>query len=102
MLQKYKNDVDVNERVVQFQNRIVNSANAFFDKQPKFLRYRPDIAVLTSIELDHIEVFPDLASLQEVFRAFLRLLPADGRLIACDDDAGVVETVPDDLAAPVT
>jgi UDP-N-acetylmuramate: L-alanyl-gamma-D-glutamyl-meso-diaminopimelate ligase len=77
-------------------------SNAFFDPRPKFLHYRPDIAVLTSIELDHIEVFPNLEALQEVFRSFLRLLPPDGRLIACEDDAGVVATIPDDMAAPVT
>ncbi len=76
--------------------------NAFFDKQPKFLHYRPDIAILTSIELDHIEVFPDLEALQEVFRSFMRLLPPAGRLIACHDDPGVRATVPADLVAPVT
>ena len=76
--------------------------NAFFDPQPKFLHYRPDIAILTSIELDHIELFPDLESLQDVFRSFLRLLPPGGRLIACHDDQGVRATVPPDLAAPVT
>jgi len=76
--------------------------NAFFDPQPKFLHYRPAIAILTSIELDHIELFPDLESLQDVFRSFLRLLPPDGRLIACHDDQGVQATVPPDLAAPVT
>ncbi|MCZ6649997.1 MAG: Mur ligase domain-containing protein [Acidobacteria bacterium] len=76
--------------------------NAFFDRQPKFLRYKPEIAVLTSVELDHIEIFPDLESLREMFRAFIQLLPAHGRLLACHDDAGVRATVPDDLPATVT
>ena len=32
--------------------------NAFFDRRPKFLRYRPRLAVLTSVELDHVELGP--------------------------------------------
>ena len=76
--------------------------NAFFDRQPKFLRYKPEIAVLTSVELDHIEIFPDLESLRAMFRAFIQLLPAHGRLLACHDDAGVRATVTGDLPAPVT
>jgi len=75
--------------------------NAFFDRQPKFLRYRPEIAILTSVELDHIEIFPDMASMQAMFRAFIRLLPPHGRLLACHDDAGVRATIPGDLQATV-
>ena len=63
---------------------------AFFDKGPKFLHYRPRTAILTSIELDHVEVFEDLAALETAFRQFVALLPADGRLIACTDDDRVV------------
>jgi UDP-N-acetylmuramate: L-alanyl-gamma-D-glutamyl-meso-diaminopimelate ligase len=75
--------------------------SAFFDKGPKFLHYRPQTAVLTGMELDHIEVFPDLDALKEAFRRFVELLPVDGRLVAWSGDAGV-----DDIAAscraPVT
>jgi len=68
--------------------------SAFFDKGPKFLHYRPQTAVLTSIEMDHIEVFPDLDVLKEAFRRFVDLLPVDGRLVAWSDDPDV-----DDVAA---
>ena len=74
---------------------------AFFDKQPKFLHYRPRTALLTGIELDHVEVFPDLAALFRAFQSFVRLVPARGRLIACTDDprvAGVTRA----CVAPVT
>jgi UDP-N-acetylmuramate: L-alanyl-gamma-D-glutamyl-meso-diaminopimelate ligase len=74
---------------------------AFFDKGPKFLHYRPRSAVLTSIEMDHVEVFPDLDALQQAFRRFLQLLPPDGRLIACADDAGVAAVI-EHCLAPVT
>jgi UDP-N-acetylmuramate: L-alanyl-gamma-D-glutamyl-meso-diaminopimelate ligase len=75
--------------------------SAFFDKGPKFLHYRPQTAVLTSIELDHIEVFPDLDVLKEAFRRFVDLLPIDGRLVAWSDDPDV-EEIAASCRAPVT
>jgi UDP-N-acetylmuramate: L-alanyl-gamma-D-glutamyl-meso-diaminopimelate ligase len=66
---------------------------AFFDKGPKFLHYRPRTAILTSVEYDHAEMFPDLAAVKEAFRGFAALLPADGLLIYCADDANVREVV---------
>ncbi len=56
---------------------------AFFDKGPKFLHYRPRAALFTSLEYDHADIFPDLASLREAFRRFVRLLPPEGRLMVC-------------------
>ena len=58
---------------------------AFFDKGPKFLHYQPHYAILTSIEHDHADIYPDLASVQQAFRQFVALLPRDGFLVAADD-----------------
>jgi UDP-N-acetylmuramate: L-alanyl-gamma-D-glutamyl-meso-diaminopimelate ligase len=66
---------------------------AFFDKGPKFLHYRPRTAILTSVEYDHAEMFPDLASVKAAFRGFAALVPEDGLLIYCADDANVREVV---------
>src|SRR4029078_9112038 len=46
--------------------------SAFFDKRPKFVHYRPDLAVLGNVEFDHADIYPDLAAVQ---LAFTRLLP---------------------------
>src|SRR5512146_2915393 len=35
---------------------------AFFEKTPKFWHYRPEVAIVTSIEHDHIDIYPDAAS----------------------------------------
>ncbi len=59
---------------------------AFFDKGPKFLHYRPHIAILTSIEFDHADIFKDLGAVIEAFRRFVLLIPEDGRLIVNGDD----------------
>jgi len=60
---------------------------AYFDKRPKFLHYQPDVAVITSCEFDHGDIFSDLQEIQDQFRAFGRLVPPEGRLIAFGDDA---------------
>lgn len=64
---------------------------AFFDKESKFLHYQPQIAVITSIEFDHADIFDDLEAVKNAFRKFVALIPEDGVLIANFDDQNVVE-----------
>ena len=67
---------------------------SFFDKGPKFLHYRPKTAVLTSVEYDHAEMFPDLDAVKEAFARFVELIPpaaAGGTLAVCADDPLALE-----------
>ena len=66
---------------------------AYFDKGPKFLHYRPRSVILTSVEYDHAEMYPDLASVKQAFRRLLELIPPDGLLVYCADDANVREVL---------
>lgn len=59
--------------------------SCFFDKEPKFLHYRPHIGVLTSVEFDHGDIYKSLDILIEKFTKFIALVPADGLVIACTD-----------------
>ncbi len=59
---------------------------AFFDKGPKFLHYDPWIAVLTSIEFDHADIYRDLDHVIENFRKLINLMPPEGLIIANNDD----------------
>ncbi|BHH82912.1 UDP-N-acetylmuramate:L-alanyl-gamma-D-glutamyl-meso-diaminopimelate ligase [Desulforhopalus sp. 52FAK] len=68
---------------------------AFFDKESKFLHYRPQIAVITSIEFDHADIFADLDAIKRAFLKFVALIPEDGYLIANFDDPNVVEIIKD-------
>jgi UDP-N-acetylmuramate: L-alanyl-gamma-D-glutamyl-meso-diaminopimelate ligase len=61
---------------------------AFFDKGPKFLHYQPKICVLTSVEFDHADIFPDLQAVENAFAQLVTSIPADGLLIANADDPG--------------
>jgi UDP-N-acetylmuramate: L-alanyl-gamma-D-glutamyl-meso-diaminopimelate ligase len=62
---------------------------AFFDKRPKFVHYRPNTAILTSVEFDHADIYRDLDHVKEAFRTLVGLIPADGLLIARWDDPNV-------------
>jgi len=61
---------------------------AFFDKGPKFLHYQPWAVVLTSVEFDHADIFPNLEAVENAFRRLLAILPAEGLLVVNADDAG--------------
>jgi UDP-N-acetylmuramate: L-alanyl-gamma-D-glutamyl-meso-diaminopimelate ligase len=66
---------------------------AFFDKESKFLHYRPDIAIITSVEFDHADIFTDLDHIKRSFKKFVSLLPPNGLIVAHLDDHNVAEVV---------
>ena len=61
---------------------------AFFDKGPKFLHYQPWAVVLTGVEFDHADIFPNLEAVENAFRRLLAIIPADGLLVVNADDPG--------------
>ena len=70
---------------------------AFFDKRPKFVHYLPRIAVLTSVEFDHADIYDDLEAIGRAFDLLVQEMPADGVLIAWGDSPEVrarVEAAP--------
>lgn len=56
--------------------------SAFFEKSPKLWQYRAESAILTSVEHDHIDIYPDEASYVAAFEGFVDRLPEDGVLVA--------------------
>jgi UDP-N-acetylmuramate: L-alanyl-gamma-D-glutamyl-meso-diaminopimelate ligase len=67
--------------------------SAFFDKGPKFLHYRPQVVILTSIEYDHADIYQDLEAVKSAFGQLLAIIPKDGILIANTDDRVVSDLV---------
>ena len=53
---------------------------AFFDKRSKFVHYRPRTAILNNLELDHADIFPDLAAIETQFHHLVRTVASTGRL----------------------
>ncbi len=55
--------------------------SAFFEKTPKMWRYRPSSAIVTSLEHDHIDIYPTPDIYAAAFRRFVELVPATGVLV---------------------
>jgi UDP-N-acetylmuramate--alanine ligase len=53
------------------------------------LKLDPEILVITNIELDHTDYFPNLAAVQETFRKAAEKVPAHGAIITNPEDAHI-------------
>jgi UDP-N-acetylmuramate: L-alanyl-gamma-D-glutamyl-meso-diaminopimelate ligase len=58
---------------------------AFFDKRPKFVHYRPQTVILTGVEFDHADIYPDMAAVEDAFAQLVAEVPPCGRIVACAD-----------------
>jgi len=57
------------------------------DRRPKFHLYKPNIAILSGIAWDHINVFPTFDIYINQFEKFVDLIEPNGVLIYCAEDA---------------
>lgn len=58
---------------------------AFFDKVPKFVHYQPKTAIITSLEFDHADIYPDVETIERQFDRLVGLVPEDGTIYVCAD-----------------
>lgn len=61
------------------------------DLRPKFHHYHPDIAVLTGIAWDHMNVFPTFENYVEQFSIFIDKITENGSLIYFEEDENIRE-----------
>lgn len=59
------------------------------DRRPKFHLYKPNIAILSGIAWDHINVFPTFENYVEQFKIFIDLIEHGGSLVYCELDEEV-------------
>lgn len=59
-----------------------------------FVHYKPLGAIITNIELDHVDHFATLDAVYEIFKEFIDTIESGGFLIACGDDPGVRTLLP--------
>ncbi len=66
--------------------------SAFFDKIPKFMHYKPNHLILTSIEFDHQDIYPNIDAVKSAFLSLLKI-QKDGLIVAYADKnvLGVLE-----------
>ncbi|TVR63707.1 MAG: UDP-N-acetylmuramate--L-alanine ligase [Gemmatimonadales bacterium] len=53
-----------------------------------FLHLRPEVAVVTNMEEDHLDIYGSLEGVREGFRSYLRQVVPGGAVVACADDPG--------------
>ncbi len=63
-----------------------------FDRS--FLRLAPIIAVITTIDVDHLDTYEDLDAIKSAFVQFAEQVPFFGQVIVCLDDPNVQEILP--------
>ena len=63
-----------------------------FDRS--FLRLTPTIAVVTTLEAEHLDYYKDLEEIKLVFTEFVNKVPFYGSVILCLDEATIQEIMP--------
>ncbi len=63
------------------------------DRRPKFHLYQPNIALLSGIAWDHINVFPTLENYEEQFKIFIDQITPGGILIYNEEDSTIKRLV---------
>lgn len=65
---------------------------SYFDKAPKFLHYKPDIAVITSLEFDHADIYDNYEEYKQSFIFLAKEMPDKG-LFILNGDSGEVRSL---------
>jgi UDP-N-acetylmuramate--alanine ligase len=78
------NNLGVNARAGKGKTFVIEADE--YDRM--FLGLKPVIEVVTNVEHDHPDCYPTPADFQAAFVEFVKLLPPDGVLVACVEDAG--------------
>ncbi len=76
--------------------------SAYFDKKAKFYHYQPRYLVLTSIEYDHADIYPNIETLKDAFRDLVSFVPGEGLILACSDYPDVLDVVKEASCRVVT
>src|SRR6266404_1859670 len=59
-----------------------------------FLQLHGNIAVITNIDIEHLETYADLDDIKQTFTQFIYNLPIDGKAIICIDDENIRSLLP--------
>jgi len=59
-----------------------------------FLCLFPIVSMVTNIDADHMDFYPDLDSIKNAFLKFMNMVPFYGVNVVCGDDENIMELVP--------
>lgn len=57
--------------------------SAFFDKEPKFLHYKPYYTLITSMEFDHADIYDNFDQIKQSFKKLIKKTHPQGKLFLC-------------------
>ena len=66
---------------------------AFFDKRPKFMHYRPQIAIMNNLEFDHADIYPNLEAIKQQFHFLTRSMPSSGLILKPQADVELDDVI---------
>lgn len=66
---------------------------AFFDKRPKFMHYRPQVAIMNNLEFDHADIYPDLEAIKQQFHCLTRSMPSSGLILKPQADVALDDVI---------
>jgi UDP-N-acetylmuramate--alanine ligase len=57
------------------------------------LEFEPMYSIVTNLDLEHVDRYPDLEAVKEIFRRYLRRTKRDGCVIVCADSPAALEAL---------
>lgn len=84
----------IGSRMVNWQGNALTGNGQYFvleadEYQNKLASYAPFAVILTSVDWDHPDFFPDTESYERVFHDFVARIPRHGVLVYCSDSVSV-------------
>jgi len=67
-----------------------------------FLSFFPTVAIILNVEEDHLDYYKDINDIKSAFSDFAGLIPKDGILVTCAEDADAMECVQGAKCSPIT
>ncbi|MBM6837938.1 UDP-N-acetylmuramate--L-alanine ligase, partial [Clostridium saudiense] len=58
-----------------------------------FLKFFPYIGIILNIDADHLDYYKDINHIEDTFKKFSDLIPADGYLVGCAEDNRVMKVL---------
>lgn len=86
----------VGSRIMNWSGNALAGKGKYFvleadEYQNKLAEYSPFAVILTSVDFDHPDFFPDKESYEQVFCDFVLRIPRHGVLVYCNDSASVAK-----------
>ncbi len=68
--------------------------SAFFSKVPKFAFYKPKTLIITSVEYDHADIYPNLEAINKEFTSLVASVPRDGLILVSTSSDNLKKLIP--------